>query len=434
MLLPSAVTAHGINGHVWVSDVGADALPECEVELRELFADPLLREKYQFGAAFPDSGYAPGGQRDYGEAIHWEPFIQHYIEYLRDKYKGNFESQAAQEEVAFLLGAAQHGMEDEVFDSIFMPRAEEVDGAVQDDLDTGTDLVLVGEGYTDLTPEIYYPQDITVAYASYGIDVDNKAIDHGVRIIRTVVIGLVDATPENLGAEYYDVIPWALDNYLDPDTHGSHAFEQHLVAPYVVSLWHRLHDRFQDADMIIGSAPRPGKRLPNNAIGTVDSWVTVFFGIGLMTRTLTPDTVKVYDAIGEPIPVEIGWTRWGGPDSDTRLVQIRPVTDWTADGDYTIEFSPDIERIDGETLGKAFMWKFRTACADGGYCPALEEPETPPSCVVLPDKKGCGVTSAQDQTGMPVLAVLAGVFGMVYFRRTAKTSTKLPRQSDVLRG
>jgi hypothetical protein len=327
------------------------------------------------------------------------------------------------------MGVAQHGMEDEVFDSIFMRKSIEVEGAGQDYLDPGTDFLLVEGGTTKLTPEVYYPDDITAVYATMGIEVDERWIKSGTRIVRDVVIGLVEnpETVKGLADEYRDDITWAALHFLDEDTPGSHAFEISLVAPYVASIWHRLHGQILPSDVIIGQVPPRGQRLLANSSASVDSWVSIFLGVGVLTRTLTAANVQVVDAIGEPQDVEIGWVIWSGADDDTRLIQIRPVTDWVSGAEYTVTLGAKIETVAGTALGLPFQVTFNTACDTDARCSPLPAVvAAPPLCLEQPNKSNndaakreCGVAPSRRQA-LPLWLVVLPAYCLL--RRRAPKS------------
>ena len=129
---PHEAKAHGIWAHVHVTGWAIEALPEGD--LREFFKDEELLNAAHFGAAFTDSGYWPqGGELQtrgnaYSEHIHWEPFVEEFIHWVRANDPPPWTTQESKKRVAFLLGIASHGLQDEIFDSLFLHRAQEEDG------------------------------------------------------------------------------------------------------------------------------------------------------------------------------------------------------------------------------------------------------------------------------------------------------------------
>lgn len=118
------VHAAGIVTHAWM---GLEAIDR--VTPPELHA--LLdahRDQVRAGAEFPDGGYTtravgtPGG--DYGEEAHWQRFIDAYLVRIRaDASCAPLTDPAGPcaASIAHLMGAAAHGMGDEVWDWLFEP-------------------------------------------------------------------------------------------------------------------------------------------------------------------------------------------------------------------------------------------------------------------------------------------------------------------------
>ena len=108
--LPGLAAAHGINGHVHVTGWAIESLPPGP--LRAFFDDAALRDTAQSGASFPDSGYAVDDA--YGEMAHWEPFIEAYVRWIKTTHGPDFATDEARRHIAFMMGAASHGLQDEI--------------------------------------------------------------------------------------------------------------------------------------------------------------------------------------------------------------------------------------------------------------------------------------------------------------------------------
>lgn len=383
-LSPDRVRAHGINGHVWVSDGAIDQLKDCT--LAGWLDSPKYRPYTQIGASFPDSGYSFSAGRSYGETAHWEPFIQAYIDYMRKKYKDNYDSEEARMRVAFLMGDAGHGAEDEIFDTVFLRKSYQEEGTDQDILDAGTDFMLIAEEHTKLRPKVYFPdQDLIKIFATPGIDVEvtSGMMAQGMLTVNVAVIGLVSEHPQELDDDVRDDMPWTSQHYVDAREPGSLEFEKKNMAPYYDAIWHRLHGDFRKEDVIIYGVPEPGAALASTDHTNVDSHVTLFFGYGVQDRTLTQDTVHLFDAAGVEVPIDIGFTRWdGGGTSQGRLVQLKPKVNLTPNAVYTAKLTPGIELIDGTKTKDTYTYKVPTSCASG----ACDAPPALPTCKAIPDK------------------------------------------------
>ena len=130
---PRATHAHGLWGHIHVTGWAIENLPPGE--LRDFFADPEVFNAALWGSAFPDSGYFPQAgalaerARDYGEHAHWEPYVQDYVAWMIANDPPPWTTLASQQRVAFLLGNAAHGLQDELFDSLMLALTLENDAA-----------------------------------------------------------------------------------------------------------------------------------------------------------------------------------------------------------------------------------------------------------------------------------------------------------------
>ena len=104
----------------------AERAPAPAGEVRDFFSEPEVMNAALFGAAFTDSGYWPlsGGMgeiaRAYSEHTHWEPFIHDVVTWIRANDPPPWTSLESKKRAAFFIGCASHGMQDELFDSLFL--------------------------------------------------------------------------------------------------------------------------------------------------------------------------------------------------------------------------------------------------------------------------------------------------------------------------
>lgn len=371
VFLPKSAIAHGINGHIWVTDGATAWIRDCD--LARLLSNTDIRPILQIGAAFPDSGYALDVGREYAETAHWEPFIEAYLRYLRTHYGPPFTSDTARKLIAFWMGAAAHGMEDEVFDTLFLQKSLEVEGTDQDLIDPGTDFMLIADGHTRLKPQVYLPGDDLVnifAMPELGVGVTVNQMKTGMFTVKSAVINLVDQDA-SLDDEYRPKLPWTSQHYLDPLQPGSLAFEKFVIGPYLDALWHRLHTSFRTEDVVVQTVPMPNQPLLSTQHTSVDSWMALMFGYGVKNATLSEATVKLLDAFGGMVPIKISHTRWGGHRDTGRIVVIQPQIDLAPDAQYTAVLAPGIQFVDDSTLKQELRFTFRTTCDS---CPAPQQP------------------------------------------------------------
>lgn len=378
---PRVAVAHGINGHVWASDRAIDLVTDCT--LYDVLADPAVRPAAQISPAFPDSGYA--ADHPYGEAAHWEPWTESYRQMLARRYPHDRSSLEFRRSAAFWMGASAHGLEDEIFDTLFIAKSEEVDGVGQDMIDTFTDFLMSAEGHATVQAPVWLPPYLPEVFADpdVGVDVHYGQIEGGMFTVREVVIGFAD-NPVKFEGGFRDEIPWAARHYIDPQTPGSIGHEPALVARFYEAMWKRLQGSFDpDRDLIAATVPPQGGRLLANDPGTVDSRISMITGIGVRTGSFR-ERVRLVAPDGATVPISVSDTRWGGNDDDTgRLIVLRPRLPLAPDTRYTVELAPGIETIDGGRTTQTIRWSLQSACTlvDGREsCRASLHAQTPTSC------------------------------------------------------
>lgn len=375
---PAAVHAHGLFGHIHVTGWAIENLPPGE--LRTMFEDPEVFKAALHGAMLPDTGYALDrpAAREYGEWAHWEPFIESFVERVRTLYGPDYDTKEEQMLVAFLMGCAAHGMQDEIFDSTFLYEVEQRDGHGQDSTDPGTDGFLVLDGYFRLLPGNYLPLDeLLPLFSTRPAEITAELIQNQVNTVRNAYVNdtLGPMFAAGYGRRARLQIPWAAANYMDPGITGSLASEVEPTMRYLQSLWERLHDRFDERDLIIHGWPDAPRRLREADHQSVASWVTVVLGEAVRSNTASG---RLVDEDGESQPIELRYTRWGGYDS-SRILRFVPSQDLIPGEHYTVIIEPGAELIDGTRTTAAHEYMFQVACAaaDDPRCPPLTIEDDP---------------------------------------------------------
>lgn len=370
--------AHGIQGHMHVTGWALENQPAGE--LRDLFSDPEVMDAALFGAAFTDSGYWPqaGAIKDraraYSEHTHWEPFIQDFIAWIRANDPPPWTTLASRKRVAFLMGCASHGLQDEIFDSLFLFQVNAHDQHEQESADPGTDGFLALDGRLRFLPPRWIPMDTLLElYKVLGDDITADVIETSVGLLELFYLGeqaLEIAT--SLGHQYEDVIPWTRDHYMDPDIPGSIRSEIPPTIAYQQALWARLHGEFGADEVVVGRYPEPPRRLLSLVAGLPDSWITLVFGIGMK---VTEASVTLTNADGAPAPFELQSTRWGGPDGWSRVMRLLPTAGLEPGVWYTATVNPGVALVDGSTLQSAIVFAFQAPCdgVSAALCPDLGE-------------------------------------------------------------
>lgn len=420
--------AHGVWGHVHVTGWAVENMPDDD--LRAFLLEPEVFNALLFGAAFTDSGYARDepASRAYAEHTHWEPFVEDYVEWIRQNDPPPWDdSLESRQRVAFLMGCASHGLQDSIFDSLFLHQVEERDGASQSETDPGTDGFLVLDEHIRFLPETWIPMETVLSlYEVLDEEVTEEVITDAVDLLVAAYlnedIGLPAAAYN--GERYADDMPWGRAHYLDPEVPGSLRAEIFPTMRHQQALWKRLHGELAPDDVTVFAFPEQPRRLRGGEAGTTDSWVTLIFGAGVAVEG---DLAELLDDSGASIPFTLAGNRWGGNPS--RLIRLQPTEDLTPGGWYTARMRAGATLINGEVTTEPMELTFQVACADEAdpACPDLgdipvasidgipeeAEPEdTGHEDASATEDKGCGGgCSAAAPAQAALWAVLVGLAG-----------------------
>lgn len=402
LLLPLPASAHGLWGHIHVTGWAVENMPDDE--LREFLLDPEVFNALVFGAAFTDTGYSRDveGSRAYSEHTHWEPFIEDYVEWMRVNDPPPWTTSESKRRVGFLLGCASHGLQDEIFDSLFLHHAEENDGVGQDETDPSTDGFLALDGRLRFFPIQDIPMELLLQlYADVDPAITEDVIQGSVDLVMNFYINeeLGVAVAEEIGGQYEDEVPWIRAHYLDADLPGSLRSEIYPTVAYQQLLWERLHARFEPDQALAYAFPESPRRLMGADASSATSWVTLVLGVGVRYED---DLVSLADADGNEVPFTVANSQWG-PEF-TRIVRLEPTEDLDPGGWYTATLRAGVETIDGQTSAEPWELTFQVECAEGDTadCPELTDvPEATMDGLVeeedsgtpAPAAEGCGCQS-----------------------------------------
>ncbi|MCB9506855.1 MAG: hypothetical protein H6698_02245 [Myxococcales bacterium] len=397
---PSVADAHGIFGHVHVTGWAISNLPPGE--LRDFFADPEVMNAALFGAAFTDSGYWPQSgdlatrTRAYSEHTHWEPFVEDFVEWIRANDPPPWDDIESRKRAAFLIGAACHGLQDEVFDSLFLDQVGDHDGGGQEEADPGTDGFLALDEHIRFYPEVYYPEETLLElYEVLDVGVTATDIQRAVDAMSILYVrpgGEIVA--QGLGNQYSDEIPWTRNYYLDPDIPGSLKAEIGPTMAYVEAMWRRLHGTQTDDAVVISHYPEPDHVLRSNEAGATDATVTLLFAEGV--RFSTVETAWT-DADGASIDHATRNTRWGA--EFPRLVRLNPRVDLVPGAEYDATLLAGAETISGGQTARDMSVHLRVSCGDAEGCDEPTAGEGYSIDLPLPDEVVEGEDVGADDVG-----------------------------------
>lgn len=336
--------------HLWITDQALKALPQGE--LRQMLSREDVNSWLRAGSIFPDGGY--GVDDAYGEMAHWEPLQAEYMQWILQEYPDPTADEALPH-VAFWLGMASHGMADQVYDSLYLERAEREDAASDWEslsVDQATDVALVAEvGEIEIPAELLPPEALVEVFARQGHEVSPSTLEQGQGAARIAVWFVQEAAGvQDTVDEYAAHYPWASAHQLDPAVRGNPPDEAAVVAAYWQELWSRLHGAQAPASPLLATFPADGEWGQQTSAQAVPSWVTLVFARRLL------EAPGEHLSVGEH-PVE----PWLYYRSDSHVVHLLPQEDWADNADYQVLAQAGVEFADGWVLDQDLTFGFSTA-------------------------------------------------------------------------
>lgn len=415
LLCSSTGHAHGLWGHVHVTGWAVENMPDDE--LRSFLLEPEVFEALLSGAVFTDSGYAQNNDaaRAYSEHAHWEPFIEDFVRWIEVNDPPPWDDLESRKRVAFLMGCASHGLQDAIFDTLFLPQLEHHDGVSQDEADPGTDGFLVNDGHIRFVPDVVLPMETLLdLFASLDTEVTEEVINDAVALVTAAYINDQGGTTvaSYLGEQYEALMPWGRQHYLDAEIPGSLRAEIYPTMRYQQAIWNRLHGRFSAENALIYAFPETPRRLRSGQVGTADNWVTLIFGAGVIAGT---DQIALFDDSNAPVPFALEGNRWGVTPS--RIFRVMPSEDLTAAAWYTATIPEGLTLINETVAATAQSVSFQVDCLSPAdiRCPHLHDVAVasidgipqPPS---TPAETGCSTHGRHSPALM--LTLLGGMLGL----------------------
>ncbi len=247
---PSTAHAAGIVTHAWMA---LEAIDRVQPPALRVLLD-AHRDQVRAGAEFPDGGYwtrsigTPGG--DYGEEAHWQRFHDAYVAQIRsDPACAPLTDPAGPcaATIAHLMGAAAHGMGDEVFDWLFEPNGPGFDESYLPSdiaafvgpggLEVQLDIVAIARHARPVGPTPVIPDAtrIDAAFASVGRgDIEPAAFDVGEGFLD--IERAAEAAWAGIHIEALErAMPWTSAHLVDAP--GGVDFGADAIAGYYETLW-----------------------------------------------------------------------------------------------------------------------------------------------------------------------------------------------------
>jgi hypothetical protein len=245
-----AAQGAGIVTHAWM---GLAAIDRVQTPALRALLD-AHREQVRAGAEFPDGGYwtrslgTPGG--DYGEEAHWQRFHDAYAAQIRNDPACAPVTDAAgpcAATIAHLMGAAAHGMGDEVFDWLFEPNGPGFDESYLPSdiaavvgpggLEVQLDIVAIARHARSVgpTPAIPDAGKIDTAFASVGRgDIETAALTLGDQYLDVERGAEAIWTPNHI-EPLERAMPWTSAHLIQAP--GGIDFAADAIAAYYETLW-----------------------------------------------------------------------------------------------------------------------------------------------------------------------------------------------------
>lgn len=402
------VWAGGMSLHMFQSDKAFKQIEE--PELKTLLT--TYKEAWISGTQYPDAGYSPGfiGQPSHiwGEASHWAPFIMEYAALVKEQCQGRYTTDPdCGKLTAHLLGAAAHGMQDQVFDALFVPKVNEVDHKGQETTDTGLDMVLLVEhNRKAFVPKHWYTpvEQLEEVYRRMGFTQEQANAD---QIRFTSKLSAAGNVGERIAApllywHYKAMMPWASRNYMRYP--GGVEFGGKVTANLWRYLWRLLNDQPQPPMPAVTVLPAPGAT--NVAIDkrNTDMQISITFDRYIVPYTANRDSVQVVDESGHFVRGRIGlFANSNQITAEANMIYFRPDEPLLPDTTYTVHLSGAILDDQGRPFFglEGYAWQFHTEPAHRyvqlqtqGFCLGLRHYE-PGASALVTELHDCRITRHQ---------------------------------------
>jgi hypothetical protein len=362
------------------------------------------------GAHYPDGGYAiqayvPGS--NYSEVSHWERFIDAAVAHLRtrpDCAPLTAPNGPCASEIAFIMGAAAHGMGDEMWDWLFEPRMKDWNEPPVNPLfnlipalgptlsglpllnqvntpEFSMDMVALVDDNRLLSIPIVPPpfNDFLKIYGEmHHNDITLAGLIAGDAVINTAML----AERVALVTEYARVkatMPRSAASYLY-DSGGVYDVAGG-IAPYMDSVWTKLTTG-TDPSVVVGAVhPEPGQS------GVPITWQPIQANpgpnggghelriIAVLNNAVDPATVtaanfRLLDNHGNVVPQAAGFPKPGpyGAGDGTHSMMVYPAGNLQPCSTYTAQVGTGIADLFGVHPIAPYAWTFKTRSVLGLPC------------------------------------------------------------------
>ncbi len=398
----------GMSMHMFQSDKAFARITE--PDLKSLLT--THKDAWVAGTQYPDAGYSPGflgkPSHIWGEASHWAPFIMQYLAVVKEQCQGRYLTDPECGRLtAHLLGAAAHGMQDQVFDALFVPKVVEADHRNQEATDTGLDMVLLMEhNRKSFVPKHWYvpEQQLEEVYRRMGFTQEqaNRSQIHSTSIISAAGNKGERIVAPLLYWHYKSLMPWGSRNYMRYP--GGVEFGGKVTANLWNTLWRRLND--QPLPPIPAVTVLPAENATGVAIDkrNTDMQVSITFDRYVVPYTVNRNSFQVVDERGHVVTGRVGlFASANSATAEANMIYFRPDEFLLPDTRYTVQLSGDILDEQGDSIFglQGYSWQFTTEEAQEyrqlqsqGLCLGLRHHD-PEAVSLVAELHDCRVTRHQ---------------------------------------
>lgn len=365
--------ACGQGTHIYAGLHAITHLPEGS-DLRAILEDPDRLPWMINGSMFPDGGYSPLANDDYGEIAHWEPFQAEFMAWIRETWPTDQCDPAALDHMALALGMAAHGMADQVFDGLYLERAMLREPEDRDDrgqsVDEATDVAFMAQVGPMQVPVDVVPYDTLVGvFARRGHDVKANTIrsGHASLAFAVTTTSTFGQDPERV-QRYVDQFPYATTHLDDRTVPGAPVCLGEIIAAYWQALWERQHGRSTpDEDWLVWTWPAPGGTHAVRDHTDIDAQAAVVLGHNATVAAVSDASITWKAADGSDIP----FSRRLYYRNESNVLLLQPQADLAEDTVYTITIAGGMTSSDGTVLPSDVSWSFTTGdtSPDPQVCP-----------------------------------------------------------------
>ncbi len=180
-----------------------------------------LRRAFYAGCYLPDWGFTGVPCHEEGEASHWMPFQDAYVEVLRERYPWPWDPAEAKRQIAFFLGYIVHCYTDVPWhfstheDYSMVKKTKQMDGGIDPDMPLDLHTYATIQLDVQMAGHAWWPIDLLLeVFKRRGLNVTRENLVLGTNALQSLFsLGTQYGALGNL--PYRSQCPWAKAHYLD---------------------------------------------------------------------------------------------------------------------------------------------------------------------------------------------------------------------------